>query len=144
MQFSEYMTEVLALMADTDWSRHGDLADVSSGDLKAAATALWLGGERVPDANSMIGVLRRRYTYYPDDSAMASGEDDTRRFMDHADTFKLSNGLMTRLDREMANYVKQYYEDRKWTVIDLHRSLPEPVELKTDEYGTYVFTDSSV
>ena len=144
MTFTKFMEDTLELMADTDWSRHSDLEDAFSGHLKAAATALWLSGERQPNADSMISMLKNRYGYFSDDSALANAEDNTRRFMDRADTFGFSHGLTERLNKEMAWHVVNYYEKKGWTVIDLGRSLPEPVELKDHEYGTYIFTDGSL
>lgn len=144
MTFTQYMKDTLDLMADTDWSAHVDLQDASSGDLKAAATALWLSGEQQPSGDMMIAILKNRYGYFSDDSALANAEDDTRRFMDRADMFKLSHGLTERLNKEMSYYVVRYYENKGWTVIDLGRSLPEPVPLESHEYGTYIFTDGSI
>jgi hypothetical protein len=153
MKISEYVQATIDLMADTDWSRYTELQDASTGDIKAAAVALWnAAGEdkpEAPDADAMIRMLKNRYACFSDYSAMANGEDDTRRFMDRADEFNLTSGLMDRLNTEISHRLMDRYRDKKWHVVDLSRGLPDGPQLvygvvESDEEGFYIFTNDSL
>lgn len=148
--YVQYVEDTIELMADTDWSRHTALQDASTGDIKAAAVALWqAAGEDkpdAPDADAMVLMLKNRYAFFSDESAMANGEDDTRRFMDRADDLKLSSGLLNLLNTEISYRLADRYRDKGWHVVDLSRGLPDPAGavygvVSSDEQGFYIFTN---
>lgn len=148
--YVQYVEDTMELMADTDWSRHSELQDASTGDIKAAAVALWqaAGDDKpdAPDADAMIKMLKNRYAFFSDESAMANGEDDTQRFMDLADDLKLSSGLLNLLNVEVSQRLAQRYRDKGWHVVNLGCGLPDGSGtvygvVETHEDGFYIFTN---
>lgn len=143
MYKKDFVEATLEAMADTDWSRFSDLADASSGDLKAAAVALWMNGQRRPDTDAMISMLRRRYGSFSDYGALASAEKDTQIFMDKAEELKLGSFLLDQLNEAVAVAVARRYRSKGWIVVDLNSLEKEGPALADGEEGLYVFVGES-
>jgi len=137
--FAHYLERTSELLAGSDASRHGDW---DSGTIKAAALALYRSDEKTPDSDLMIAMLKNHYGSFSDESAMASGEDNTRRFMDRADEFKFTSGLLDRLNTELTWHSIAAYKERGWHVVELKRQMG--FEVTAREEGFYIFTDGTI
>lgn len=119
-QFADHFAEVAA---DSDYSRHAKLREVTQYDIRAAAEALWSRkwrsekdySEQVTEAD-VIEALLAKVEYYDDENHLVSVVHQD--YWDATDKLRLSSGLLQQMQKELSR--KYLYEKRieGFTVVD--------------------------
>src|SRR5688572_23915185 len=108
-EFSDRVSEMIALFEDSDVSRFPEVQEASPGVMQAACYLI-VTNSVDPTEQALVKALRGFMSYSMDEATLASTED--QHFMDLVDERKFGPGLLDRLTWEVAQYVIRSHEER--------------------------------
>lgn len=131
---SEFADAFTEKAADTDYSRHAKLRDVTQYDIRAAAEVLWQrvtrsGGDPKEFSQRIMGMdvvetLLARVEHYQDDNHLVSVNYEG--YWDWTDKLGLSSGLREQMQRELS---RKYLTEKR----------SEGFDTVDNRYGIWLF-----